>query len=66
MASKQPSQSLVKDEIRETCRPLGQAGDAEAADAEEVIEANTGEDLFWGIMLAKSRFVGRTPSGLII
>ena len=46
MACEQPSQSLVKDEVRDPGRPLGQAGDAEAADAEEVVEADAGEDLF--------------------
>lgn len=47
MECEQTSQSLVKDEVRDMRWVFGQAGHAEAAGAEEVVEAAAGEDLFW-------------------
>lgn len=45
MTCKQPSQALVEDEICDASRAFCQTGYADAADAEEVVEQDTGEDL---------------------
>lgn len=46
MACKYTSQSLIDDKVRNPCRALGQTAEAKAPDAENVVEADAGENLF--------------------